>query len=322
MNIADFLPNAIVWIIVIGAVISVGVFTFNNFIRGRQASRIRNVLNKSRSELSSQQLESLTKKSAIRQNKKKFYVELLDRVYSTLNLNSILSSKEIRNRLLQGGFRGKQAVIIYISSRLLGGVGFFILVLVYVNMIANFSYPAFFKPVFAAIGGLIGFYLPSLLVTNFIIKRQEEMSRAFPDALDLMTICVGAGLSIENAFARVTEEIMETSTVLAQELGLTAAELAYLGNRTQAYNNLASRTGLASVKSLAVTLIQSEQYGTPVGAALNVLAQEKRNERMATAEKKAASLPAKLTVPMVLFFLPALFVVVIGPVVIQIGMSN
>ncbi len=322
MNIVDFLPNAIVWIIVIGAVVSVAVFAFNNLIRGKQSARIKNVLNKSRSELSSQQLESLTRKSVIRQNKKKLYVELLDKIYSTLNLNSILSSKEIRNRLLQGGFRGKQAVIIYISSRVLGGVGFFVMVLVYVNMMQNFSYPVFFKPVFAAIGGVIGFYLPSLLVSNFIMKRQEEMTRAFPDALDLMTICVEAGLSIENAFSRVTEEIMETSTVLAQELGLTAAELAYLGNRTQAYNNLASRTGLPAVKALAVTLIQSEQYGTPVGAALNILSQEKRNERMAAAEKKAASLPAKLTVPMVLFFLPALFVVVIGPVIIQIGMNN
>jgi len=144
------------------------------------------------------------------------------------------------------------------------------------------------------------------------------MTDVFPDVLDLMVICVEAGLGIEQAFARVSEEIVDSSPVLAQEIGILGAELAYLGDRRKAFENFALRTGLPAAKSLATTLIQSEQYGTPVGVAVQVLAKEKRHDRMSQAEKKAASLPAKLTVPMIIFFLPVLFIVVIGPAVIQI----
>ncbi|MEE8393397.1 MAG: type II secretion system F family protein [Rhodospirillales bacterium] len=302
--------------------ISVGFFVFNHFFRGKRAARIKDVLSKKRGELGKQQLESLTKSSSIRQGKKKAYVELLGKIYSTFNLQSILSSKELKEDLSQAGFRGKQAVMIYLSARVIGAGGIFILVLIYVNIMPEFPYPGFVKPIFAAIGGAIGFYMPRILVTNAAVKRQKEMAGTFPDALDLMVICVEAGLSIEAAFGRVTEEIMESSAILAQELGLMAAELAYLGDRTQAYKNFATRTGLPAAKSLSTTLIQSEQYGTPVGNALNVLSQEKRDERMTTAEKKAASLPAKLTVPMIIFFLPVLFLVVIGPAAIQIGQNT
>ncbi|MCH7551164.1 MAG: type II secretion system F family protein, partial [Proteobacteria bacterium] len=150
-------------------------------------------------------------------------------------------------------------------------------------------------------------------------KRQQEMSDVFPDTLDLMVICVEAGLGVEAAFARVTEEIIDQSPILATELGLLSAELAYLGDRRQSYVNFSNRTGLPAAKALSTALIQSEQYGTPVGVALKVLAQEKRDERMSAAEKKAAALPAKLTVPMIIFFLPVLFIVVIGPAAMQVG---
>ena len=172
---------------------------------------------------------------------------------------------------------------------------------------------------FSGLGGVVGFFLPKILISNKVQNRQEQMTASFPDALDLLLICVESGLGIEMAFSKVTEEIMENHPILASEIGLTSAELAFLGDRRQAYENFALRTGMDVAKSLSTTLIQSEQYGTPVGTALKVLAQEKRDERMSAAEKKAAALPAKLTVPMIIFFLPVLFIVVIGPAALSLG---
>ena len=165
--------------------------------------------------------------------------------------------------------------------------------------------------------GFIGFKLPDVLLKNAALKRQEEMRLAYPDALDLLVICVNAGLSIEAAFSRVTEEVAESSVALSQEIGLTSAELLFLGDRSKAYVNLAERTGLPAIKSLVIALSQADKYGTPVSVALKILSDESRNDRMAIAEQKGAALPAKLTVPMILFFLPALFLVIIGPAVIQ-----
>ncbi len=162
-------------------------------------------------------------------------------------------------------------------------------------------------------------YLPSLLLSNAIQKRQKILRRAFPDTLDLMVICVESGLSIEATFQRVTEEIVESAPPLAEEIALTSAELAFLGDRRLAYDNLAERTGLPGFKSLCTTLLQSERYGTPLAVALRVLSQENRETRMAAAEKKAAMLPAKLTVPMIVFFLPVLFMIIIGPAAIQVS---
>jgi tight adherence protein C len=165
---------------------------------------------------------------------------------------------------------------------------------------------------------LIGFYVPDLFVNNMIARRQTSIMRAFPDALDLMLICVESGMSIESAFTRVAGEIGSQSAELAEELALTTAELSYLPDRRQAFDNLAKRCGHAGVKAVATALNQAEKYGTPLGAALRVTAQENREMRMQEAERKAASLPAKLTVPMIIFFLPCLFVVIMGPAVITI----
>ncbi len=144
------------------------------------------------------------------------------------------------------------------------------------------------------------------------------MRQAFPDALDLLLICVESGMSIEHAFRKVSTEIGSSSVPLAEELALTTAELSYLPERRQAYENLAKRTDLDNIKSVSTVLIQAERYGTPLGQALRVLAQESRDQRMNAAEKKAASLPPKLTVPMIVFFMPALFIVILTPALIQI----
>jgi tight adherence protein C len=164
----------------------------------------------------------------------------------------------------------------------------------------------------------LGMKLPQLFLRNVITRRQQSIRRAFPDALDLLLICVESGMSIDAAFKRVSQEVGSQSIPLAEELTLTAAELSYLQDRRQAFENLAIRTGIDGVKAVCTALIQAERYGTPLAQALRVLAQEIRDQRMSEAEKKAAALPPKLTVPMIIFFLPVLFVVIMGPAAIRV----
>ena len=171
-------------------------------------------------------------------------------------------------------------------------------------------------------GAAAGFYAPNLYVSNMAQKRQQSIMRAFPDALDMLLICVEAGMSIELGFSKVSQEIGSASPELAEEFGLTVAELSYLPERRQAYENLAKRTGNDGIKAVCMALGQAERYGTPLGDALRIMAKENRDMRMAAAEKKAAALPAQLTVPMILFFLPVLFLVVLGPAYIGFKASQ
>jgi tight adherence protein C len=164
----------------------------------------------------------------------------------------------------------------------------------------------------------VGVKAPEIFLKNRTDKRQAEIKRNWPDALDLLLICVESGMAIEHSFRRVSVELANQCIVLAEELALTTAELSYLTDRRVAYENLSMRTGLESVKAVCTALIQAERYGTPIGQALRVLAQESRDQRMNEAEKKAAALPPKLTVPMILFFLPVLFVVILTPALVQI----
>jgi tight adherence protein C len=164
----------------------------------------------------------------------------------------------------------------------------------------------------------IGVKAPELFLKNSVQKRQLSIRRGWPDALDLLLICVESGMSIEHAFRKVSTEVATASIPLAEELSVTTAELSYLPDRRQAFENLANRTGLDGVKAVTTSLVQSERYGTPLGQTLRVLAQENRDMRMMEAEKKAAALPPKLTVPMIVFFLPVLFVVIMGPAIISV----
>ncbi len=166
--------------------------------------------------------------------------------------------------------------------------------------------------------GLAGFYLPDVFLSNRTQKRQSSIMRAFPDALDLLLICVESGMSIEAAFTRVASEVGTQSVELAEELALTTAELSYLPDRRIAYDNLAKRCAHSGVRAIAAALNQAEKYGTPLGQALRVTAQENREARVMEAEKKAAALSPKLTVPMLIFFLPCLFVVILGPAIMNI----
>lgn len=308
----------IMWALVAVGTLSAAGFAIQ-FVRiGARSKRIKTAISQHRGELTRKQMENLTRPSAIRQQRVKPHVALMDFLLKKLNLQNVLVSDDLRNELAQAGLRGRNVVAAYISTRILMAIGGGIATLVLVGLMKKFPYPDFVRYIFAGLGTLVGFYLPKVLLANTATKRQKEMTDAFPDALDLLTICVEAGLGIEGAFARVTEEIVDASPILGQEFGLLSAELAYLGDRRQAYDNFAKRTGMPAAKALATALIQSEQYGTPVGVALKVLAKEKRDERMSAAEKKAAALPAKLTVPMIIFFLPVLFIVVIGPAAMQI----
>jgi tight adherence protein C len=193
----------------------------------------------------------------------------------------------------------------------------FVVTLLYLSFLNDFGLQPMARFAASCGAAFVGFYLPNLFVENVITRRQDSIRKAFPDALDLLLICVESGMSIEAAFQKVAAEIGEESVELAEELGLTTAELSYLQERRMAYENLAKRTGLPGVKAVSTSLIQAERYGTPLGQALRVMAQENRDMRMSEAEKKAASLPPKLTVPMIVFFLPALFGVILGPAIIK-----
>ncbi len=195
----------------------------------------------------------------------------------------------------------------------------FTLALIYVFVInPDLKYPPLVKLMMAGGAGFLGFYLPNMFLSNLIQRRQQSLKNAFPDALDMLLICVQSGMSIELAFSKVAKEIASQSVELAEEFSLTTAELSYLQDRRQAFENLGERTGLPGIKSVATALVQSERYGTPVGQALRVMAKENRDMRMSEAEKKAAALPPKLTVPMIVFFLPVLFIVILGPAAIQV----
>ncbi len=306
-------PTFIIWVLVLGGIVSVLFFAISFIKSGKRAKRIKSVVSQHRGDLIRKQVDGINKPSAIRQQKEKAHVQMVNKLLEVIKLEHILSSKETGFELAQAGLRGRGVIPAYISTRVLVGIGAAVGTLVVLGLAREFPYPEFVKFLFAAGGGVVGFYLPKVLLKNTITKRQKDMTRAFPDSLDLLTICVESGLGIEAAFARVTEEVAESAPTLAQEFGLLTAELAYLTERRHAYQNFTNRTGLPTAKALSTALIQSEQYGTPVGVALKVLSQEKRDERMSAAEQKAAALPAKLTVPMIIFFLPVLFVVVIGP---------
>ncbi len=235
-----------------------------------------------------------------------------------LNLRKALADENTFSNLKMAGYRKQSHIYVFLFFRLVLPIIMLIGAAVYVFAIANIDRPLMVKVTIVLFVGYAGFYAPNMFVKNQIGKRQLSIRRAWPDALDLMLICVESGMSLEAAFRKVAVEIGIQSPQLAEELVLTNAELSYLEERRKAYENLASRTGLDGVKSVTMALIQAERYGTPLGVALRVLAQENRDMRMAEAEKKAAALPPKLTVPMILFFLPVLFAVIMGPAMIQI----
>ncbi len=261
-----------------------------------------------------ERLNRQNEKVSLRQEPKAY----MRRVVERFKLGDWLGTESAKKQLAMAGHRGPQAEIAFLFFRLAAPVGLFLFVLFYLFVINDFGQSFTIKIAIGIAGAYLGIKAPEIFLSNQITKRQASMRLAFPDALDLLLICVESGMSIENGFRKVAGEIGNQSVPLAEEFALCTAELSYLSDRRIAYENLAIRTGLESVKSVSTALIQAERYGTPLGTALRTLAQESRDQRMSAAEMKAASLPPKLTVPMILFFLPVLFVIILTPALVQV----
>jgi len=245
-------------------------------------------------------------------------VSFMRQTLDLLKLEQFVASEGMKEKLVRAGYRGSGPLITFMFFRIAGPPLVFGAALLWLFGTPNLHWALNVKILTAAASALFGYYVPDLYVSNRIQARSASIMRAFPDALDLLLICVESGMSIESAFSRVGHEIGVQSVELAEELALTTAELSYLPNRRQAFQNLADRSGHPGVKAVTAALIQSEKYGTPMAQALRVAAQENREMRMSEAERKAAALPSKLTGPMIIFFLPCLFVVILGGAMLRI----
>jgi tight adherence protein C len=257
-------------------------------------------------------------KVTLRRSPKQYMQTIVDQ----FNLTKWVGQEEARALLVQAGYRGQAPYVAYLFFRMVMPVAMLVFSTFYVFVVMQLDQPAMVKVLICLVATYFGMHVPSLFVKNKIARRQQSIKRAFPDALDLLLICVESGMSIEAGFRKVAETIGTQSIPLAEELTLTTAELSYLQDRRQAYENLAKRTNLDGVKSVCMALQQAERYGTPMAQTLRVMAQESRDMRMSEAEKKAAALPPKLTVPMILFFLPVLFIVILGPAAIRVMQMN
>jgi tight adherence protein C len=240
------------------------------------------------------------------------------RIVDRLNLTKLLEDPKVAGQMAQAGYRGPRPLTTFYFFRFASPFIFMIVAAFYLFVIKVVDWPTMNKVTATMAAAVAGFYAPNLYLKNRIDKRRTSIMQAFPDALDLLLICVEAGMSIEAAIAKVSQEMGPSSIDLAEELSLLSAELSYLPDRRMAYENLGKRTNHPGVKSVATAMTQAETYGTPLATALRVMAKENRELRMSAAEKKAAALPAKLTVPMILFFLPVLFVVILGPAILNV----
>jgi tight adherence protein C len=240
-------------------------------------------------------------------------------VVDQLNLPSLFDMQEITDTLKMAGMRGQRPVVAYLFFRITLPLIFLAGAVIYLFVLGKMADQSFAIKLVICLGATyVGYYLPAVFISNLVSRRQTAIKRAFPDSLDLLLICVESGMSIEAAFNKVASEMGQQSIEMAEEMALTTAELSYLPERRQAYENLARRTGLEGVHAVVTSLIQAERYGTPLANALRVMAQENRDMRMSEAEKKAAALPPKLTVPMIMFFLPVIFIVILGPAAIKV----
>jgi len=242
----------------------------------------------------------------------------MKQIVDSFSLTKWLGTEKAKQQLAMAGYRGPQAEIAFLFFRPIVSIGLFVVATFYMLVLDDSDWPMLLKLGIAIFAAYLGIKAPELFLKDATGKRQVSMRRAFPAAMDLLLICVESGMSIEHAFRKASQEIGTQSLPLAEEFTLATAELAYLPDRRQAFENLGTRTGVESIQQIPTVLIQAEKYGTPLGTALRVVAQESRETRMSMAKKMAHSLPPKLTVPMILFFLPVLFAVIITPAIIQV----
>jgi tight adherence protein C len=311
-----FLATAAAASFVFATILTLGVPMLDRNTLGKRLKAVA----ERREELRAKHKESLKERrgSGLR-TEAKGSTRLIKQISARFNLTKLVASEGTQDKLQQAGMRGPTPLIVFNFCRFVMPFVVFVLALLYIYFLAHVTWPPMMKLAAAVGAALIGFYLPDVFITNVIHRRQASIMSAFPDALDLLLICVESGMSVEAGFTKVAAEIGQASTELAEEFALTTAELSYLPDRKQAFDNLAKRCGHPGVKAVATALNQAERYGTPLGQALRICAQENREMRMQEAEKKAAALPAKLTVPMILFFLPVLFVVIMAPAIMKIS---
>ena len=252
--------------------------------------------------------------------KRRTKIETLNVARRTLRHFRLMTGKPVENarsKLMRAGFRSRDAVTLFLFAKLCMplALGIIAVIAVYVLELYHLGPQG---RLFASVGAILaGAALPDIYVTNTISKRTHVLTRAMPDMLDLLVICAEAGLALDNALVRVSKEIRLNCAEMADEMELTSAELGFMSERRIALENLYKRTALPSMQALANTLIQSERYGTPLAQSLRVLSRELRDERLMKAEEKAARLPATLTVPMMIFIMPTLFIVLIGPGILR-----
>lgn len=291
--------------------IAVPAFTRNNL-----EARLKAVANR-REELRRRSRAALATKAStgtLRQTDEGFYKRVVER----LQLGRLLEDSSVADKLAQAGFRGPRPISSYYFFRFVTPFVLGSFAALYLFVFNGFGLPTLTKLCACMFAFVIGFYAPSLYISNIAQKRRASIVAAFPDCLDLLLICVESGMSVEMALQKVSQEIGGASMELAEELSLLTAELSYLPERRTAYEGLSKRTNHPGIKAVTMAMIQAERYGTPLGTALRVMAKENRDLRLSAAEKKASALPAQLTVPMILFFLPVLFVVILGPTIIRV----
>ena len=310
-------PNFIVGVLAAIAVGATVVTVVTPFLETDTLGRRMKQVSSERERIRAREREKLAKsgKGSLRPEAKAF----MSRIVDGFNVSKWLGTEDAKTLLAKAGYRGQGAEVTFLFFRLIMPVICGLVVTFYVFVITNLAWLTGIKIAICIAGAYLGVKAPEIFLSNTINKRQKSMRQAFPDTLDLLLICVESGMSLEHAGRKVSQEVGVQSVPMAEELTLTMAEMSYLPDRRQAFENLAKRTGLELMKSLTTVLIQAERYGTPLGAALRVLSQEGRDHRMLEAEKKAASLPPKLTVPMILFFLPVLFVIIGTPAGLMIS---
>ncbi|WP_137149931.1 type II secretion system F family protein [Devosia sp. FKR38] len=325
MNLIELLTSREFLIAVLAAVSAAAVvFTFGSsfIVKSQMQDRIKRVALE-REKLRAEEMARLRGGNAVaaqgrgirRGTETKTYMR---NIVERFDLRKAFQDDATVDKLAMAGFRGQGHLTTFLFMRLATPIGVFLASAFYLLVMAPADRPLYLNLTYAVGLGLVGSFLPNLMLKNSITKRQFSIRRAWPDCLDLLLLCVEAGMSVEHAFKRVAKEIGAQSAELAEELTLTTAELAFLEDRSRAYDNFSRRSGLDGVKSVMTALIQADRYGTSVGQALRVMAEEGREQRMMEAEKKAAALPPKLTVPLIVFFLPVLFIVIISPAMIQV----
>ena len=277
-------------------------------------SRRVRALNDRREQLKAGVAASKTRRREKMEKKNRLSINRMKAILGSMKMLQDSQLKTASLNLSRAGIRTKDAAIAVIFFRLVGPIMIGGTAAIGVYLLHWFPNASAFKQYMIVAGSLLASYkAPDIYVTNLIKKRQHAIRKALPDALDLLVICAEAGLSVDAAFNRVARELSKAYPELGDEFALTAIELGFLTDRRQAFENLAQRVNLDSIRGVVTTMIQTEKYGTPLAGALRVLSAEFRHERMMRAEEKAARLPAIMTVPLIMFILPVLFIVILGP---------